>query len=742
MERGKMDENERDFGVDIEALELARNWLEKKNAFGKHENVAMASMRGLLGDEIPIEMKTVIANYTLATFVSHFHMRIKEAEDNLIPVNMIGFVLAHSGSKKTSSTTALEKSMGDGYKYIAKARRLVARSRMTNDETVKLNPLTNALSTEAGMIQRLNDFKREGLGLPSLFVDEIATELQSSQDVVDNIKLVAQLFDEGEAKSKALKDKEKQSDEVHGMGMCALFIGSEYGVLNDELVLKKFEMEFISKLARRSYFAYPVFERIIEKATTMEELIERRHKKKEISSKLKDFLNKRSADLAKELVENERNEILLSPEARMMWETYHIYCEELGKEITNDAIMLEQSHRAWKTLKLSGVYAILNGHEMIMEQDYLEAIHAAEMLNGHMAKFQYKANRQKYEILMDMMMEGETGITPHVMIKKKLIKNVKEISGIIELANSKLGKRGEIKEYKGELVYEEFNESKDFGMSVKGVSGVKAVAERKNISLRDAKIQIAKSETIDGYKYGRMQLENIRKVLSNDTAFCPFEYIGGKRSKDTTGHKTNLLVLDIDGGGMTDQEAADIYEDYAFIIARTSDNANPYKFRLVFPLDIEINLEPTQWMEFLKIVSTTLGIDIDILPQSQFMFGYKDATIIENLDAEYLEASIMIKEIGAAKEQVQRITSRAVLNDIWQNRRKKFWYAYEARQGTGVPLLIYRAMTHAHDLGFTFEQNVELIDEIVDAMPATPREGYVEGTLALQRKQMYEKDKE
>ena len=169
-----------------------------------------------LDKDIPLSMRLNIANYSLASFVSHFHTKII-VDDSLIPTNFIGFTLAQSGSAKTSSINKLERALGSGYHIIDEYRKELAETQAkerarVNDEDdnwqrymKKLNPLFNSISTEAGMIKRLNQFKEEGIGMPSLFVDEIATELQCNPDIIPNIKLVSELFDVGNKKTELVE---------------------------------------------------------------------------------------------------------------------------------------------------------------------------------------------------------------------------------------------------------------------------------------------------------------------------------------------------------------------------------------------------------------------------------------------------------------------------------------------------------------------------------------------------------
>ena len=276
-------------------LEISKLEVDKVNLFDGHLNLHAKTMVNVLGEDLPFSMALAIANYTMSSYIGHFHFMIEIEKENLVPPNMLAFVLAKSGARKTSSMLTLEKTLKKGYTIInsfriAKEQRL-AELHDTNPRPIA--PLANALATEEGMIQRLNDFKKEGIGLPALFVDEISTELATSADIIPNIKLVSQLFDAGDMKSKPLKDREKQSEEVVGMGMTALFMGSEHGLLEDDAILKKFDDEFISKLARRCYFIFPEFIELDDDFLDAEALLELMDEQETASRNLSDMLNNR-----------------------------------------------------------------------------------------------------------------------------------------------------------------------------------------------------------------------------------------------------------------------------------------------------------------------------------------------------------------------------------------------------------------------------------------------------------------
>ena len=693
-------------------FELVNIELNKRGAFDGSVNKTAMNMVNLLGDTVPFPMSLAIANYTMATFVGHFHYKIELDRDNLIPMNVIIFVLAKSGAKKTSSMLKLEKSLKEGYDIINNHRYLKAKEyAIENDCNMpRINPLSNALATEAGMIKRLNDFKNEGIGLPSLYVDEISTELASNADMIPNIKLVAQLFDVGDMKSKPLKDSNNQSEEVHGMGMNALFIGSEHGILEDESVLKKFETEFISKLARRSFFVYPKFVDIEEKVSSVDEILENDKKKKELGYELNSQINREARRIADISLERDFNYLKMTKECSDLYTLYLVYCEEI-KMPDIEPVMLEQQHRHWKVLKLAGVYAVFNGHGAIEAQDLIEAIYVAELTGNDIGNFVEKANRLPYEVMLSHYQEGGEPLTVHDMVKKKWITRPSGVKDMLILANSKSGKEGMFEKTEDEqIVYKSFVKEEGIGVSYIMVSGTKEE--------RSAKTAV-------GYQYKKTTFDKIGNLLKSDTAYCPFHFKGGIRGKDYIISGADFIVLDIDGdgSGYSDTECSDMLADYNHIIARTSSNS-PYKYRVLLPLDVTIEVENDKWKPFMKKVADHLGIEIDLLPKAQIYYGYKGRDLIINTDGVDLEASELVKNIEAQSPKVKQLKPHQ-LPDAWDERMILFSNAYNAKAGTGLHNNLWYATASAHDMGFSLQQGFELLDDIVDYIEDKPRSGYI-----------------
>ena len=688
---------------------IIKSELDRLNVFdGKMNRFAMY-MANSLDEEVPLSMRLNIANYALASFIGHFHTKIV-LEDSFIPTNFIGFTLASSGSAKTSSVNKLEKALSRGYNVIEDVRKVLAEKKAkekaeANDEEnwlkymKPLNPLFNSISTEAGMIKKLNDFKNEGIGLPSLFVDEISTELACNADIVPNIKLVSELFDSGNKKVRALKDETMQSEEVSGMGMCALFIGSEIGLLLDENALRKFNGEFISKLARRCFFNFPDFIYEEKDYNDIESILSSELEQKEFQVANSLEIRDMSYNVAKKLSESDVTNIMIDVDAERLYKIYKFHCKYESQKHKEESVILEQLHRHWKVLKLAGVYAAIDERNSISIEDLKEAICFAESIDGHLAKFIELSKREDYEILIDLL-RVEDRVSVHELKKRGIIngtgKAETKIQSLIELGNSKLGKEGMLKYTEGFVELELFK-SVEHGASFIMVEGTKEERSWK---------------TKDGYKYQKTKFEKLGNLLCNDTAYCAFEFTDGVRSNDNICSGATFVVLDIDDSDITYTEAHDMLSDFRHIVAKTSNENNPYKFRAIVELDIEVNLDSRLWKNFMSKVGEYLGLELDLLPKSQIYYGFKGREVLTNLEGEPLPASELIKTIDILPKEVKRLTKNKLI-EAYEDRFEIFKYAYESGGNTAAASM-FRAFKHGRDLGMEKEQVIDLLKDICD----------------------------
>jgi hypothetical protein len=71
--------------------------------------------------------------------------------------------------------------------------------------------------------------------------------------MLENIKILSEIYDTGDKEVKYTKGIEHRSKAINGQPVSALFVGSPGHILYDEATKKKFHIAFMSKLARRAW---------------------------------------------------------------------------------------------------------------------------------------------------------------------------------------------------------------------------------------------------------------------------------------------------------------------------------------------------------------------------------------------------------------------------------------------------------------------------------------------------------
>ena len=365
----------------------------------------------------------------------------------------------------------------------------------------------------------------------------------------------------------------------------------------------------------------------------------------------------------------------------------------------NEATQLEMQHRSWKVLKLAGVYSVFNEHEMVEASDIIEAITIAEQNSDDLNKFIELSKREHYEQLIDLL-KIEGSITVHNLKKKELITGranpQTQVENMIRLGNSALGSEGMLK-FSEDVVSLELFAEVSHGASYKMVTGTK----------EERAFKVA-----DGFTYKKSGFDNLAKLLCNDTSYTAFEFRDGKRSNDSIMSGATFAVLDIDDSDISWTEAHDMLQDFNHHVAKTSSNDNPYKFRVMIELDIEVNIDSRLWKAFMGKLGNYIGLKLDLLPQSQQFYGYEDRDVLSTLDGDALPASEFVKNLDVDIKPVKRLSPQKVLGVI-EDSFDVFSYAYEY-SGEWGGTTMFRAFKHLQSLGGSEEQVVTLLQDICD----------------------------
>ena len=707
-------------------LELLKKDLEQSGAFsGSLPPIVRQVVESINAPSIPYRMKLTIAASELVLFASHLRRNINHWNGSMIPINAISFVISGSGSGKDSSVSATRKCFKDGYIIIEAKRKDIATNNAqklamaagksdphewnTYKEFYRVpNPLFVAPSTSEGFIQHLNDLDSAGIGAGFMYSGEVGAEMANGTTLIDNIKLLAEVYDEGNKEVKVLKARENQSKEIKNLPVSALFVGSQENILYDETTKRVFKREFSTKLARRSFFNFSPKAVDPIQYSTVVEMLRAEEVAEDQSIAARTIVQKIVKDLAVVSVKGAGQPLGISSEVRNLFTTYKRYNEELSTTIAPQFHIskLVRAHMQWKALKFSGAIAIFNGHNSIEKDDYIAAISYCEMLDEDMQLFEAELMKEPYEIFVDFMrsqaVEGKASIGLHNLRKLGYIPTTgvptTKMKELIHLATS-YDKTGIYTVCDDGICYEEIQKTDTIGCSFVSVSGTK----------EERQTQCAK-----GFEYYQTTFDELKDMLHEDLAYSAFRFKDGKRSKDNITNGCKWVCLDIDDSHITDEECHFILQDINHHIARTSDVNNPFKFRVLLELDAVVDIPDLQWRTFIKSISDSLSLKTDLLPKSQIYFSYSGRNVLSVVDQSPIEVKehLMLATSIEPKVVPQKLStaqSKAMIADPLTT----FEFAYNASNGSRYRSLI-RAAFYGKDLGMSHDEIIELIQDISD----------------------------
>ena len=712
--------------------------------------------------KVPIEMRYIFSVYVATTFINHFRKKIEVHKGNEIPTNGIFLVLAKSGGGKTSNIKRGHKAFELGYALIEQARAQVERelAEAVGENPRRLKPLTNSLSTGPGIIRVINEFADEHIGCPNVQIDELVNAIsQSVDDFKSNIQIVSETFDDGDMEAKALKDSERQSDPIKGMGITSMLVGAQNEILRNPKLLDILLIEAETKLHRRMVCCCPIFKEDEEEYFEKYEDVFKAEEEKvnnQIYNRM--LMQKQSGAIFSHMIELEKIEIE---------EKANLLLSAIKSKYAGNKIADEEIH--WRVRKIAGVLASLSCKSKITEEDALEALHFIEFFKDDWDRFYAEASAIGHMKVIQYFLKTDEPITAHELKKQKVINKVDDLYEIVKLVNTSETKfRIEVFNNSLRKVKEEKVEMRE-GVKVHSISYVNTIPVKtviegikseevaralsqkshgkystedltKGLSKKEAKQLIAATMTVDGYTLVKETFDEIKAVMCHDTAYLPYELENGKRGDHYLKGGTSVVILDIDKGILTDTEAHDLLGDYNHHICRGSDKHNPYKFRVFLESDVLIKLDAEEWLLFMNKVDELLQLEIDMLPRAQFFYGYGDRKVLSNLDGIPFPSSELMQNLSKSIKRTEKVTSIKERTRAYSHRKEIFHKLYEYERGQGLTLRLWETMIHAYNKGLTIEQNEEIIKEALEEIQKrtgkVPRKGYLR-SLQKQRERAY-----
>ena len=704
-------------------LDMLEKKINSMNLFeGNMPEIVLAIADSIPSQTIPYRMKIALAISEIMLFTSQFRINIKHWNGSIIPINSIMFCIAKSGASKDSSLKAVRKCFAKSYEEIHEIRitnainKAIEQARQEGyeepekfhsykDFLISPNPLFVAISTTEGFIQHLNDLSNDTLGAGYIFSGEIGAELSNNINLTENIKVLAELYDEGSKEVKIVKARENQSKEVKNLPVSALFIGSQDNLLYDDAIKRKFKTEFTTKLARRSFLVFVNEDMYYTSFNSIEEMIKAEKEIEDNAIVNRNEVSDYIEDLTKSLIDYAGNTITIDEEVRDLFLLYKKYNEEVAStiDIQYPIAQLTRTHLQWKALKLAGALALIQESNIIELEHYKAAIEFVELINNDVTIFEKELVKEPYELFADYVrmyaINGEYTINLHNLRKLGFIpmkgQSDTHLKELIKLVNS-YDEQGTYTLKKDEILFKEFEKTDKVLLSYLPCTGTK---------------QQRASKCKDGFQCDEILFKDLQELLEGDFAYSPFKFLNGVRGKDNIDSGCKWIVLDVDTSEITDEEAHILLSDLNHFIVRTSNKDNPNKFRVLIELDAEVNVPDIQWKSFISSIVTDLGIIADGLAKSQIFFSYSDRNVLCVLDGEPLQTKHHLNAIASMDIKPISIPNKKVCKSMLDSPFTTFEKAFEAKHGEGRRKLIW-AVRFARELGCDKEYALNLIKMI------------------------------
>jgi len=728
-------------------LDYTKKELEKHDAFSTKLNPYLQRIVNAIPfATVDPRMKATIAVAQLVAFASQFRRNISLWDNTPVPINAISFVVTGSGKNKDSSVKAARKCFTNGYsridtvrKQLATKEAIAAASAAGEDPADQFEiyksylqpipPIDIMPTTGPGLIQHINDISDLELSSGFMYAGEFADELAYNPDMMEDIKILSETYDLGSKEVKYTKGVEYRSRAIESQAVSALMIGSPGHILYDQATQKKFDIAFMSKLARRSYFCYtpecisePDFtseDNPIEAMITYEQNLENIAKQARFSM---------STDIARITeygIKHAGKDLPLAKDVFRLFTTYKRYNNDYADTLPNQdsTSALIRRHLQWKAIKLAGAFAIFDCSDKVTSAHYIDAIRFCELLAYDMDLFEQHLRKSDHERFADYMHtiiqpDGKAQINIHNIKKKGFLPSTStaKLQELVRLCSA-YDTTGiySITEDNVTIQFDLIIKSSDINISYKplNMSSLEAALANNNVeAVKEAKHKLAMSSTY-GFETGTTTFADLTNLLSGAYAYTPFVFKNGVRGKDNILGGTKWLVFDIDHTTISASETHFMLSDINHHVALSSDPTNDYKYRVLIELDSVVDLDPITWKHFYFAVAEHLAISIDQLPQSQIFFSYPNRPLMSITDASPIEVRQFIieakeKQQASAPKPISTAQAQTLLADPFVT----FEYCFECPLTSPGARSMLRMIYYAKDLGASQEYILDLLDQV------------------------------
>ena len=670
--------------------------------------------------EAPVieELTNVLCNKTQNTdkgfykteVASSMRASILTKDRGKVPVNLYALCLADSGFGKGHSVNIMENELLRGFKrrfieetmtvvsddhlnQIAQERSIrngtseAVEKDIVNTEYKRLGayPFTFDSGTSPAVKQLRDKLILANCGAINLQIDEIGSNLIGATEILN---VFLELYDQGLVKQKLVKntvDNNRSEDRDGKTPTNMLLFGTPVKLLDGSATEDLFYSFLEIGFARRCLFGIG---KINKKALYSMSA-------SEIFARLTDPSNEA---VVKKWSNHFTN---LADPAKFNWEMgiddatsiklieYKSECEMLADTLPeHEAIKkAELSHRYFKALKLAGALAFIDESIEVTMDHLLQAIKLVEESG---AAFNTILTRDKAYMKLAKYIANTSNEVTHA-----------DLTEALPFYKSGAAARNEMLSlaiawgYKNHIIIKKsFVDGIEF---FKGESLKQTDLDKMILSWSP---DLAFNYTPERGPWDKLELLFKGPGLN----WCNHQFIQGHRCNDQTIPGFNMVVVDVDGTS-TINTVRELFKEYKYILYTTKRHGQDGKdrFRLVFPLNYELQLTLDDYKEFMNNIIKWLPFETDeCANQASKKWLSNDKAQYYSNDGELLDALKFIPRTSR-NEQYQKEMSK--IEDLDNLER---WFAQRMVQGNRNNLMFKYGMALV-DNGYTFEDVADKI---------------------------------
>lgn len=654
--------------------------------------------------------RTLVAYY-FAKMASSMRAHITTQDRGDTPVNLYALLLATSGYGKGHSVSIMEDRFIDGFRRrfmdvtfpkLADAHlwdlandRAARFGKDPQEEYDRLHKefvsAGQALFTfDSGTIPAIKQLRQKLLlsncGSINLQIDEIGMNLVSS---IEPLTGFLELFDQGKIKQKLVKNTQdnQRGEDLDGRTPANLLMfGTPTKIFDGSSTEDHFYSLLDTGYARRCFFAMGV------PSSNVEELPAEELWRRAISQENNDIFdkwNKHFYSLADPMFFNWK--IQQPEDTSIALIRYRQLCERRARAMpeSDEIQRAEMSHRYSRAQKLAGAYAFIDKSDYLTLDNLNQAILLVEE-SGQ--AFQQILRREKNYVKVAKHL-ADVGIElTHADLHEKFPSFYSTASG---RRNETMGMAAAWG-YKNHIIIK-----KTF---VDGIEFFKADA-LKPTDLSQLILSHSR-QWADGYVPDVAPFEKLPILTQAEgMQWCNHRFRNGHRSKEDAIPGFNMVVLDVDGTA-TLPLVHDLLKEYVFMTYTTKRhllNPDEHRFRVIIPINYELNLTEPEYKEFMQNILNWLPFKADAasLQQSK-TWATHNGQFYQNTDGAVLDATQFIPRTSRNEEFVKSTQKLSSLDNYER------WFASRMAEGNRNNEL-FKFGAGLMDMGIPYPQVVQMV---------------------------------